>query len=88
MRLEEWLKSQKMTTGQFAKKIGVSRSQVHKYLYEGAIPRPEILRRIFIVTNKAVTANDFYGITFAIVEIKDQSQKQKLQYEDYENVED
>lgn len=62
MKLKSWLETRHMSLSTFAKIIGVSRSQVYKYIYCGAIPKPEVMVKIFKVTEGAVTPNDFYGV--------------------------
>lgn len=46
----------------FAVKIAKDRSLVHKYLYEGVIPKPKAMAKIFALTLGAVTPNDFYNL--------------------------
>lgn len=67
MKLERWLKLNDITLDEFALTLGVSRSQVHKYIYEGAIPRYEIMRLIFHATGRAVTPNTFYNIALTFI---------------------
>ena len=63
LKLEKWLLIKNINTSSFALQIGASRSQVHKYMHEGAIPRVDIMQKIFLTTKKEVTPNDFYGVT-------------------------
>lgn len=62
MKLEQWLKLNGITIVEFAARLGVSRTQVHKYIYEGAIPKYKTMRLIFELTGGAVTPNIFYNI--------------------------
>ena len=62
MKLALWLQINKVIPTEFANKIGVSPSLVHKYLYEDAIPRPKLMQIIYERTCGAVTANDFYDL--------------------------
>jgi predicted transcriptional regulator len=63
MKLKSWLEMRHMNLSNFAKIIGVSRSQVHKYIYCGAIPKSEAMVKIFKATKGEVTPNDFYGVS-------------------------
>ena len=78
MLLESWLKNYNVMTKVFAQEIGVSRSQVHKYMHERAIPRYEVMLKIFHVTAKAVTPNDFYGLTLELLD-----DAKEFHFEDY-----
>jgi len=62
MKLAVWLQRNDLIPTEFANKIGVSPSLVHKYLYEDAIPRPRLMQVIYERTHGAVTANDFYDL--------------------------
>ncbi len=62
MNLNTWLKIHKIPSQVFAKKIGKNKSLVHKYIYEGVIPRHDVMVKIFRVTLGAVTANDFHKL--------------------------
>jgi transcriptional regulator with XRE-family HTH domain len=70
MKLGEWLGLNNVTIEELAAKLGVSRSQVHKYIHEGAIPRYEVMHLIFNVTSGAVTPNTFYNIIMTHTVIK------------------
>jgi hypothetical protein len=59
MKLGEWLREMKITCSEFARQINVSQVHIHKYLYEGAIPKNNIMKRIYVATLGSVTANDF-----------------------------
>ena len=62
MRLAEWLKKQKMSVLDFAKKAEVSSMTVYRW-QEDTIPDREKMKKIVELTNGAVTANDFYELT-------------------------
>jgi hypothetical protein len=62
MNLKIWLKIHNIPLQVFAKKIGKNKSLVHKYIYEGVIPRHDVIVKIFRVTLGAVTANDFHKL--------------------------
>lgn len=82
MKLDKWLKNNNITTERFGKKVGVSRSQIHKYAHEGAIPRRQIMHKILEITQKEVTPNDFFDITLEVSNEPTQNPS-KLKYEDY-----
>lgn len=90
MKLKKWLKNQNITNKDFAKEIGVSRSQIHKYINEGAIPKREVILKIFKATDQEVTVNDFHGIVLSLAspEIQPQETQYENYYEDYKNAED
>ncbi len=68
MNLQTWLKLRNMSPQVFATRIGKNKSLVHKYLYEGVIPRHDVLVKIFRVTLGAVTANDFHKLYHEVLE--------------------
>ena len=59
MRLREWLNASTFSVKSFAETLGVERAMVYRY-FTGAIPRARTIRRIELLTNGAVTAQDFY----------------------------
>jgi transcriptional regulator with XRE-family HTH domain len=60
MRFDDWLKTQKMTSAEFARVSGIGdRQAVHKYRHGERFPTAENLQRIRKATGGAVTANDF-----------------------------
>jgi len=60
MKLDDWLKAEKMTSAEFARISGIGdRQAVHKYRHGDRFPTPENLQRIRRATSGAVTANDF-----------------------------
>lgn len=63
MKLEKWLELQKIQVHIFARRIGKTRSLVHKYLHEGVIPKKKAMAAIYIETLGSVSANDFYGLS-------------------------
>ncbi len=58
MKLTEWLKKEKVTKGEFAKRIGIARNTL--YLYERGIRQPplDIALRIERATNGEVRVED------------------------------
>jgi len=61
MTLPEFLSEAQISQSQFAKKIGVSKQAVQRYV-KGRIPEPDVMRRIALATGSKVTANDFFGM--------------------------
>jgi len=61
MKIETYVRTQKINIGQFAEAIGVSRSNFYR-LCDGQIPRIGIMRRIYVETGGAVAPNDFYDL--------------------------
>ena len=62
MKLETYLRQNKIATATFAAAIEVSVQALHRYLYGARFPRREVLERILSVTMGAVTPNDFFDI--------------------------
>lgn len=85
MRLEKWLELQQMPIHVFAKKIGKNRSLVHKYLYEGVIPKHEVMVTIYRATLGAVSANDFHRLSDQLFEQDTANAKQKLLHATFSN---
>lgn len=59
MTLHEYMNGQSITDADMAVKLGCSEGAVKKWRYRERTPRPDQLRRIFEITEGAVTANDF-----------------------------
>lgn len=60
MKLDDWLKAEKVTSAEFARLSGIGdRQAVHKYRHGERFPTAENLQRIRKATGGAVTANDF-----------------------------
>lgn len=68
MTLETWLKIHNIPPQSFAKKLGRDCSVVHKYVYDGVIPRQDIMAKIFRFTLGLVTPNDFYSFSSEALE--------------------
>lgn len=63
MKLAEYMRSSAISDEAFAALVGdCTPHAVKKWFYEERVPRPEQMRRIFEVTNGAVTPNDFIGV--------------------------
>jgi hypothetical protein len=72
MRLREWIKTSGVSIQSFAQEIDVERAMVYRY-FSGSIPRARTLRRIEILTQGAVTAQDFYMTAIQKAEVDAQS---------------
>lgn len=60
MKLARYLKENQLTPEQLAVLVGgVSVSGIRKWIAGERVPRPEQMRRIASVTNRAVLPNDF-----------------------------
>jgi len=59
MQLRDWLKSSSFSIKSFAEEVKVERAMIYRY-FTGAIPRAHTIRRIEVLTNGAVRAQDFY----------------------------
>lgn len=62
MKLNQYLKEEKISIAKFAMKCGIPFPTISKYYYGEKIPRQENMHRIYECTEKKVDANDFYGI--------------------------
>lgn len=63
MELSRWIKRNNLCVAEFARRSEISRSAMHKYLYEGAKPGEKAMQRIYNATHGAVSANDFYKLS-------------------------
>ena len=59
MLLKDWLTSTDTSIKAFARKVKVERAMIYRY-FAGTIPRARTIRRIELITEGAVTAQDFY----------------------------
>lgn len=59
MQLRDWLKASNVSIKSFSEEIRVERAMVYRY-FTGAMPRANTIRRIELLTDGAVTAQDFY----------------------------
>lgn len=62
MKLNQYLKEEKLSIAKFAMKCGIPFPTISKYYYGEKIPRQENMHKIYQCTEKKVDANDFYGI--------------------------
>lgn len=59
MLLHEWIKQSRFSVRSFAKAVNVERAMLYRY-FAGSIPRTHTIHRIELLTDGAVTAQDFY----------------------------
>jgi hypothetical protein len=59
MYLREWLTATDTSIKAFARQVKVERAMIYRY-FMGTIPRAQTIRRIEMITDGAVTAQDFY----------------------------
>ena len=62
MKLCEYLESKKISQYDFAAVVKVSQAAIQRYVKGKRIPDEEIMPRILVATEGAVTANDFYNL--------------------------
>ena len=68
MKLKAFLDATDETIPDFAKRIGVDRGAVSKYVHGRRVPRAHVMKRIHAVTDGLVTPNDFYDLPKAVSE--------------------
>ena len=61
MKLETYLKREKLSIGAFARALNVSHEAVRRYLRVGRVPEPGVMRAIVEATGGKVRPNDFYS---------------------------
>lgn len=60
MKLGDWLIQQELSVPAFARRIGVRKMTVYRWLAGKRVPRPEHMHAIALQTRGEVTANDFH----------------------------
>jgi transcriptional regulator with XRE-family HTH domain len=60
MKLVEWRKAKRKSQTAVAERLGVSQSQIHRIETGQHVPRPALMAAIVEMTDRKVTANDFY----------------------------
>ena len=63
MKLQKWMELEDIAPEEVAELLRVSRSQVHKYQFEDAIPKPGMMQKIFVMTRGMVRADDFNDVS-------------------------
>lgn len=63
MKLSQYLDINEITLSAFADAVGVANpSVVQKWAKQTRVPKPALMRRIFLVTGGAVQPNDFFDL--------------------------
>lgn len=62
MKLRSYLSGRGETQAQFAARIGVHPISVSRYVTGRRLPEPDVIRRIVVATDGAVTADDLLGL--------------------------
>ena len=62
MKLETYLLENDMTPTAFSRQIGVSHVSIVRYMSGDRVPRPEIMNRMFMLTEGAVGPSDFFSL--------------------------
>lgn len=62
MKLQAYLTSRDCPAREFGRRLGVSPAAVARYAAGKRIPAPDVMRRIVVETDGAVTPNDFYDL--------------------------
>jgi len=60
MKLKEYLKFNNISNKDFSKKIGISTVSLSRYISGDRLPEKSIINKIHYITDKLVSANDFY----------------------------
>jgi len=64
MTLKEWMKKNKLSCSETAKKVGIHNinpsTNIYRYKEGHRIPRKSEMKKIYLGTNKEVQPNDFY----------------------------
>lgn len=74
MKLNDFLISLCISQKDFAKRIGENPQLVNRYITEGRIPRPAVMRKIYQVTKGLVQPNDFYNLDGGAANSADQDE--------------
>lgn len=61
MKLQNYLTKKSMSQAEFARKLGIGRADIHRYVKGIRKPRPELANRIVEFTEHAVTLEDLYA---------------------------
>lgn len=62
MKINEYLKKEKISISKMAKAIDENEVTIAKWLYNGSIPSKERQRKIYNFSNGKVQPNDFFGV--------------------------
>lgn len=62
MRLEQWLKDNRQSRAEFARRLGVPRSTIDRILRDRRSPTHAVMEKIIAATGGAVLPNDFFDL--------------------------
>lgn len=62
MKLSAWIALNPRKAAGLARRIKVTRQAFHRYAVEARIPRPDPMRRIYLLTEGLVDPNSFYDL--------------------------
>lgn len=62
VKLDQWIRKHKVSPGDLADELRVTRMALWRYRKDGRIPSPEIMRRLVRRTQGQVTPNDFHEV--------------------------
>lgn len=63
MKLQSYLATRAYPAREFSRRLGISPAAVARYAAGKRIPAPDVMRRIVVETEGAVTPNDFYDLS-------------------------
>jgi hypothetical protein len=63
MKFQKWVEFKGATTGEIAELLGISKSQVHKYRFEDAIPKRDMMQKIYAMTGGMLRPDDFNDVS-------------------------
>lgn len=66
MRLKEWLKKEGISVATLAKKIGVAKWTLNRYVSTNRVPAPRVVVALYRATRGAVQPNDFYPLPASV----------------------
>lgn len=62
MKLGDWRRREAMTQPDLAIALDVTLSSVARYETGTRMPEPDVMRRVYVVTDGSVQPNDFYDL--------------------------
>ncbi len=62
MKLLEYIKENSLQLASFARRLGIARYTLYRYIKENRLPPPKTMAAIFSVTKGMVQPNDFYDL--------------------------
>jgi hypothetical protein len=62
MKLQQWLEKEGVSVAALAKKIGVAKWTLNRYVITNRVPAPRVVVALYKATRGAVQPNDFYQL--------------------------